>query len=92
MRRALWTLATLLSQPVSPLQVLFGKYVGLTLAVWGAIAAGFVRSHTSAASKLGRARRRRQYSATRGRSSMRGPQPSMRARARATVQTTSARL
>ena len=35
------TLATLLSQPVSPLQVLFGKYVGLTLAVWGAIAAGF---------------------------------------------------
>ncbi|MFN8506066.1 MAG: ABC transporter permease subunit [Dehalococcoidia bacterium] len=35
------TLATLLSQPVTPVQVLIGKYIGLTLAVWGAIAAGF---------------------------------------------------
>lgn len=35
------TLATLLSQPASPMQVLLGKYLGLTLAVWLAIALGF---------------------------------------------------
>lgn len=35
------TLATLLSQPISSTELLLGKYVGLTLAVWGALAAGF---------------------------------------------------
>lgn len=35
------TLTTLLSQPISAAQLLVGKYLGLTLAVWGAITAGF---------------------------------------------------
>lgn len=35
------TLATLLAQPVTTTEVLLGKFVGLTLAVWGALAAGF---------------------------------------------------
>lgn len=35
------TLATLLAQPVSATEVLLGKYFGLTLAVWAALAAGF---------------------------------------------------
>lgn len=35
------TLATLLSQPLSATELILGKYVGLTLAVWGAIAIGF---------------------------------------------------
>jgi Cu-processing system permease protein len=35
------TLATLLAQPVSPFELLLAKYVGLTLAVWLAIALGF---------------------------------------------------
>jgi len=35
------TLATLLSQPISAAELLAGKYVGLTIAVWSAIALGF---------------------------------------------------
>ncbi len=35
------TLATMLAQPVSPLEFLVGKYVGLTLAVWAAVGLGF---------------------------------------------------
>ncbi|MCC6381686.1 MAG: ABC transporter permease subunit [Dehalococcoidia bacterium] len=35
------TMATLLAQPISPAELLVGKYVGLTVAVWGAIAMGF---------------------------------------------------
>lgn len=35
------TLATLLSQPVSPAQLVLGKYIGLLIAVWMAIALGF---------------------------------------------------
>ena len=35
------TLSTLLSQPLTSTELLLGKYVGLTLAVWGALAAGF---------------------------------------------------
>lgn len=35
------TLATLLSQPISPAQLVLGKYFGLVLAVWMAIALGF---------------------------------------------------
>ena len=35
------TLATLLSQPISAAELLIGKYVGLTIAVWSAIALGF---------------------------------------------------
>lgn len=35
------TLASLLAQPISAPELLIGKYVGLTLAVWGAIALGF---------------------------------------------------
>jgi Cu-processing system permease protein len=35
------TLATLLSQPISATELLLGKYLGLTLAVWLAIALGF---------------------------------------------------
>lgn len=35
------TLATLLSQPISPAQLVLGKYFGLVIAVWMAIALGF---------------------------------------------------
>ncbi|MBK6318011.1 MAG: ABC transporter permease [Dehalococcoidia bacterium] len=35
------TLATLLSQPITSTELLLGKYLGLTVAVWGALAAGF---------------------------------------------------
>jgi len=35
------TLATLLAQPLSATQLLIGKYLGLTIAVWMAIALGF---------------------------------------------------
>ncbi|MBI5949349.1 MAG: ABC transporter permease [Chloroflexi bacterium] len=35
------TLATLLAQPISSAELLLGKYLGLTVAVWGAIALGF---------------------------------------------------
>lgn len=35
------TLATLLSQPISPAQLVLGKYLGLVIAVWMAIALGF---------------------------------------------------
>ena len=35
------TLASLLAQPISATELLVGKYVGLTIAVWGAIALGF---------------------------------------------------
>ncbi len=35
------TLATLLSQPISAAELLVGKYLGLTIAVWSAIALGF---------------------------------------------------
>jgi ABC-type transport system involved in multi-copper enzyme maturation permease subunit len=35
------TLATLLAQPISPGQLILGKYLGLALAVWMAIALGF---------------------------------------------------
>ncbi|MFN8559485.1 MAG: ABC transporter permease [Dehalococcoidia bacterium] len=35
------TLTTLLSQPVSPGQIILGKYVGITAAVWLAIVLGF---------------------------------------------------
>ncbi len=35
------TLATLLSQPISAAELLAGKYVGLTIAVWSALALGF---------------------------------------------------
>lgn len=35
------TLATLLAQPISPVEIFLGKYVGLTIAVWLAIALGF---------------------------------------------------
>ncbi|MCC7363354.1 MAG: ABC transporter permease [Dehalococcoidia bacterium] len=35
------TLASLLAQPVSATEVLVAKYIGLNLAVWGAIAMGF---------------------------------------------------
>jgi len=35
------TLATLLSQPISAAELLIGKYAGLTIAVWSAIALGF---------------------------------------------------
>lgn len=35
------TLASLLAQPVSPLELLAGKFVGLTLAIWAAVALGF---------------------------------------------------
>ena len=35
------TLATLLAQPITPAELLIGKYVGLTIAVWLAIALGF---------------------------------------------------
>jgi Cu-processing system permease protein len=35
------TLATLLSQPISAAELLVGKYAGLTIAVWSAIALGF---------------------------------------------------
>jgi len=35
------TLSTLLSQPLTSTELLLGKYVGLTFAVWGALAAGF---------------------------------------------------
>lgn len=35
------TLGTLLAQPISATEVLVGKFVGLALAVWGAIAIGF---------------------------------------------------
>ncbi|MBA4180212.1 MAG: hypothetical protein C0506_06435 [Anaerolinea sp.] len=35
------TLATLLSQPISPAQLVLGKYFGLVLAVWMALALGF---------------------------------------------------
>lgn len=35
------TLATLLSQPISPAQLVLGKYLGLVIAVWMSIALGF---------------------------------------------------
>lgn len=35
------TLATLLSQPISAAELLIGKYAGLSIAVWSAIALGF---------------------------------------------------
>lgn len=35
------TLSTLLSQPISAAELLVGKYIGLTIAVWSAIALGF---------------------------------------------------
>ncbi len=35
------TLATLLSQPLSAVELLAGKYLGLTIAVWAAVAMGF---------------------------------------------------
>ncbi len=35
------TLASVLAQPVSPLEFLAGKFIGLTLAVWAAVALGF---------------------------------------------------
>lgn len=35
------TLASLLAQPISAAELVLGKFVGLTLAVWGAIALGF---------------------------------------------------
>lgn len=35
------TLATLLSQPISAAELMIGKFAGLAVAVWGAIAAGF---------------------------------------------------
>lgn len=35
------TLSALLAQPISPIELLIGKYVGLTLAVWAAVALGF---------------------------------------------------
>lgn len=35
------TLATLLSQPIGPGELVLAKYVGLTLALWGAVALGF---------------------------------------------------
>ncbi len=35
------TLATLLSQPISATELLLGKFAGLAIAVWGAIALGF---------------------------------------------------
>lgn len=35
------TMTTLLSQPLSPVELLVGKYLGLTLAVWMAVALGF---------------------------------------------------
>lgn len=35
------TLSSLLAQPISPVELLIGKYVGLTLAVWAAVALGF---------------------------------------------------
>jgi ABC-type transport system involved in multi-copper enzyme maturation permease subunit len=35
------TLTTLLAQPLSPVELLIGKYLGLTIAVWMAVALGF---------------------------------------------------
>jgi Cu-processing system permease protein len=35
------TLATLLAQPISSFELLLGKYLGLSVAVWGAVALGF---------------------------------------------------
>lgn len=35
------TLATLLAQPITPVELFVGKYIGLTIAVWLALALGF---------------------------------------------------